>query len=194
MADTSEVPDRLVFDPDPAPDLAFAAVIAGVLDLRTRLDALGLVSFPRVTGGKGLHLVVPLARPKAAEGSDWPAAKQFARLVCALMERDAPDRYTTALAKKERGGKIFLDYLRNDRLSTAIGNFSPRARPGAPVAHPLTWAAVKPVLDPAAFRLFELAAKPLPRDPWCSFADAARPLADAIHRLTRGGAKGAGRD
>ena len=112
----------------------------------------------------------------------------------AARERDAPDRCTTALAKKAPGSKIFLDCLRNDRPATAIGNFSPRARPGAQVAHPLAWAAMKPGLDPKMYRLSDLAAEPLPRDLWGDFGDAARSLVDAVCCLTRGGAKGSGGD
>lgn len=186
LAARPDEPDRLVFDLDPAPDLAFAQVVEAARELKARLEAVGLEAFPRVTGGKGLHLVVPLA---AGPGSDappnWIAAKQFAKLVCTLMERDSPERYTTSMSKRQRTGRIFLDYLRNDRLSTAIANFSPRARPGAPVAYPLTWRAVTPGLDPAGFRLAALAAGPLPRDAWADFSAAARPLLDAIRRITR---------
>jgi len=185
MADRPETPDRLVFDLDPAEGVAMPAILACAKEMRARLKDLGLAAFPHVTGGKGLHLVVPLAIPARGAAADWAAAKSFARLLCTLMVRDAPDRYTVTLAKKARVGKIFLDYLRNDRLSTAIANWSPRARPGAPVARPIAWSAVRAGLDPAGATLPDLAAGALPRDPWAGFAAAAIPLNDAIRRLTR---------
>lgn len=180
-----EIPDRLVFDLDPAEGVEMPAIITCAKDLQARLKALGLTAFPRVTGGKGLHLVVPLAIPARGAAADWAAAKSFARLLCTLMVRDAPDRYTVTLAKKARTGKIFLDYLRNDRLATAIANWSPRARTGAPVAHPIAWSAVKPGLDPAGLTLPMLAEARMPPDPWRGFDAAAIPLNDAIRRLTQ---------
>ena len=105
-----------MFDLDPAPDVAFEVVIESAREIRDRLEELGLVSFCKTTGGKGLHVVTPLK----AKGIDWAAAKAFARDVCKVMAAEAPERYLINMAKKERTGRIFLDYLRNDRMATAV--------------------------------------------------------------------------
>ncbi len=128
-------------------------------------------------------MVTPLTRDAKL---DWPTAKAFAREVCARLAADQPDRYLVNMAKAKRAGKIFLDYLRNDRMSTAVAPLSPRGRPGAPVSMPLTWTQVKRGLDPKKYTLRTAPALLAKSTAWEGYDEAARPLRDAIKKLAKG--------
>lgn len=136
--DAIDFPDRLIFDLDPAPEVPFDAVKLAVQDLRQRLKCKGLESLLKCTGGKGLHVVVPLASK-----DQWPKVKSFAAAIATEIVDSAPETYVATMSKSKRSGKIFVDYFRNDYTATTIGDYSVRARPGAPVALPLEWKELK---------------------------------------------------
>jgi bifunctional non-homologous end joining protein LigD len=162
-AERPDLPDRVTIDLDPADDVPWDQVIEAAIDVRTRLSALGLQSFVKTTGGKGLHVVFPLV-PKA----DWDTVKSFAQSISAQMEADQPRRYTANMAKRNRQGRIYVDYLRNGMGATAVAAYSTRARPGAAVSTPIAWDELVPGIRSNHFTVENLP-KRLPfldRDPW----------------------------
>jgi bifunctional non-homologous end joining protein LigD len=160
--DRTDRPDRVIFDLDPGEGVSFGEVTASALEIRGLLEHRGLASIAKTTGGKGLHVIVPIARRYG-----WDEVKAFARAFGEELARNAPDRYLIRLSKAERRGRILVDYLRNDPTSTAIAPYSTRARDGAPVALPIAWTEVKAGLDPRAFNLRSVPSLLQGRaDPW----------------------------
>jgi bifunctional non-homologous end joining protein LigD len=167
-----ERPDRLVLDLDPDPSVAWDRVIDAARLLRARLGALGHASFVKTTGGKGLHVVVPL-EPRA----EWDEVLDFARAFSESIVREDPRGFTTAMPKERRRGKILIDYLRNNRTNTSIAAFSTRAHPSVPVSMPVAWEQLSRV-DPTAFTLFTVPGILARRrkDPWLDYDEVRRPL------------------
>ncbi len=150
-ADDIERPDQLVFDLDPDAGLEWNKVVTGAKAMREFLEALGLQSFVKTTGGKGLHVVVPVSRHL-----DWSDTKAFCKDVVRALESERPDLYVTNPLKNVRKGKIFLDYLRNARGATAVAAYSPRAREGATVSTPIDWQELTNKLDPKRFTVLSV--------------------------------------
>ncbi len=157
-----EEADRIIIDLDPDAAIDWKTLAASAQEVRKRLQKLGLKSFVKTTGGKGLHVVVPI-RPEHG----WPEVKKFTHEFVRSMEKDAPRLFLTTMSKAARAGKIFLDYLRNDRESTAVAPYSPRARAGLPVAVPLSWSELEAKELPR-FHVSDIQVwrKRLARDPW----------------------------
>jgi bifunctional non-homologous end joining protein LigD len=174
-----ETPDRITFDFDPDVGLPWERVTEAAIELREALLGIGLQSFPKTTGGKGLHIVVPVA-PKL----DWEAVKEFAKWVAERFVAAYPDRFTSNMAKRARSGRIFIDYLRNGRGATAIGAYSPRARPGATVATPLFWEEVEKGVKPDRFTVATVPGRlaKLKSDPWAEMGTLRQSIGARIRR------------
>jgi bifunctional non-homologous end joining protein LigD len=166
QADRLEAPDRLVFDLDPGPGVPWKAVLAGARLVRATLEARGLASFVKTTGGKGLHVVAPIE-----PGPGWPACVDFARDVAETLVAETPRAFTATMSKAARPGKIFLDYFRNQRGATSVAAYSSRARPGAPVSTPLTWKELDAVPAGSHFTVdtVERRLARLREDPWAGY-------------------------
>lgn len=160
-----ERPDRLVFDLDPAEDVPWAKTILAAKRCRDKLEKMGLTSFLKTTGGKGLHVVVPIA-----PDLPWDAVKLFTQAVAQSLSNEHPGEYVTRATKSLRAGKIFIDYLRNGRGATSVCPFSPRAKPAAPVSYPIHWSDLSPKIRPDQFTINSLQSQSKPRrDPWEGF-------------------------
>lgn len=156
-------PDRMILDLDPAPDLAWEVVIEAAFLMRTLLDELSLKSFVKTTGGKGLHVVVPLRR-----NHSWEEVKEFSKALAEHMTQTIPARFTDNMSKRARKGKVYIDFLRNDQGATAVAAYSTRAKPGAPVSVPLAWDEVSPSLRSDQFTMRTVGERlsKLASDPW----------------------------
>ncbi len=188
-ADRLERPDRLVLDIDPGSGTPWSDVVATAGLLRARLESLGLAAFPRATGGKGIHVVVPIERRLG-----WAQAKAFTRALAREMVRETPGRFTTNLKKSARQGRIFLDYLRNQRGATAVGSYSVRARPGAPVAVPVSWEELEASRRPLQFTPDRVVVRTRGpgADPWAGFENARRAVTAAARRAVEPPGPGSG--
>jgi bifunctional non-homologous end joining protein LigD len=178
--DRLDRPDRLIIDLDPDPEVAWDAVVDAALHVREALDWLGLESFLKTTGGKGLHVAVPLVRR-----AEWSEVKEFSKAVASLLARSAPELYTLELSKRKRRGRILLDYLRNARGATAVEVYSSRARAGAPVAAPIYWDELFDGVRPDSFTVRNMPARlrDLGDDPWKQFGAVKQSLTAPMKRM-----------
>jgi bifunctional non-homologous end joining protein LigD len=177
-----ERPDRLIFDLDPGEGVDWPLVVDAARAVRERLKCVGLESFVKTTGGKGLHVVAPLT-PRAP----WKDALAFTRAMAEAMAADEPDRYTTTSVKSEREGRIFLDYLRNNREASAVAPYSTRSRPRAPVATPVAWDELSPEITPNGFTVANLPERlqKLRSDPWADLLKIEQVLPETPGNLRR---------
>jgi bifunctional non-homologous end joining protein LigD len=178
--DKLESPDRLIFDLDPGPEVAWKVVVDSAKQIRDFLQELGLETFVKTTGGKGLHLVAPISRRQK-----WDEAKAFCKAIATLLADTAPDVFMATMSKAARTHKIFVDYLRNGRGATAVIPFSPRAMPNAPVSTPLTWQELSPKVAADHYTIANIRRRlsSLAKDPWAGFAELRQSLTGPIQKL-----------
>jgi bifunctional non-homologous end joining protein LigD len=178
-ADDIERPDRLVFDLDPGPNVEWMRVVDTAFLVCDFLKHLGLTSFVKTTGGKGLHIVAPIARSRS-----WDEVKEFCHGVATLITGSDPNHFAATMSKAARPGKIYIDYLRNERGSTAVAPYSSRARDGAPVSMPLSWTELRRVKSGAAFTVANALAhiKKRKRDPWEGYGRLKQRITDAARK------------
>ena len=181
--DRLDRPDRMILDLDPAPDIPWEGVVDAARAVRERLAARGITSFVKTSGGKGLHVVAPLARRYG-----WDTLREFTRGVAEEMERDEPERFLATASREAREGKIYVDYLRNSWSASAVALYSTRSREGAPVSFPLSWEELGPGTRPGDFTVRTVPERLRARkgDPWEGFGE----LRQTLPRGTRGGGRG----
>jgi bifunctional non-homologous end joining protein LigD len=176
--DRLDRPDRMILDLDPAEGIAWGEVVEAAREVRERLAAAGLESWVKTTGGKGLHVVVPISRR-----SPWEPVREFALRISEAMARDAPDRYLTRASKEERAGKIYVDYVRNSWSASAVAPYSTRSRPGAPVSLPLAWDELSARTPPGDFTVRTVPERVRQQpDPWADLAKARQGLTREVWR------------
>jgi bifunctional non-homologous end joining protein LigD len=177
--ETVDYPDQIVFDFDPDPELPFSRVIDGARLMHDLLEGLGLQSFVKTTGGKGLHVVAPIAPTR-----HWDVVKPFTKALAESMQQLDPSRFIVNMSLKKRTGKIYVDYLRNGRGATYITAFSTRRRPGAPVSTPLRWEELSPRLRADRYNVGNMRRRlaSLDDDPWAGYADVRQQLTDDMLR------------
>ena len=171
LADRLDRPDRITFDLDPGPGLAWRDVVRAALDVRAVIDKLGLVPWVKTTGGKGLHVVVPISRH-----SDWDVVSTFARAIAEYLSASDPDRYVSVADKSRRKGRIFVDWLRNTRGATSVAAWSPRARDAAGVSVPIRWDQLTGVQSGDEYTIGALPDS----DAWTGFARSARRITSRV--------------